>query len=110
VFFPISLLGVGEMSVIIISQILITKNTPSEIRGSVSGIFSLFGGLGILVATKIGGIIFDSWKASGPFIFFGFLNLTLSCLCFVYLFYKLFKFVYHLIFKKSHNFIILNNQ
>ena len=77
VYLPIALIGIGEIGVIICSQILVTAESPSKVRGSVSGIFTLFGAAGILVATKVGGYLFDDWKPSGPFLFYGVLNFAL---------------------------------
>ncbi|KAL9647683.1 hypothetical protein ABK040_015172 [Willaertia magna] len=77
VYAPIFLIGVGEIGVIIVSQVLVTQETPEPIRGSVSGVFTMMGGLGILIATKVGGILFDDWKPSGPFIFYAILNFIL---------------------------------
>ena len=35
---------------------------------------SLFGALGIMVATALGGVLFDKWMNAGPFVFMGFVN------------------------------------
>ena len=55
---------------------LIAQQSPTRIRGSVIGIFNLTGAIGILVASKVGGWLFDNWQASGPFVFFGFFALV----------------------------------
>ena len=33
--------------------------------------FGLFGGIGIMVALGVGGVLFDSWRPAGPFAMFG---------------------------------------
>lgn len=39
----------------------------SHLKGSIAGIYSLYGGAGILVLTKIGGLLFDVLSPSTPF-------------------------------------------
>ncbi|KAG8526893.1 uncharacterized protein KY384_008322 [Bacidia gigantensis] len=39
-----------------------------QIKGSVAGIYSLGGGLGILILTKVGGLLFDRVSIAAPFI------------------------------------------
>lgn len=36
--------------------------------------FTLAGAIGILLATKIGGWVFDAWMPGGPFVITGLLN------------------------------------
>jgi MFS family permease len=73
----VCLVGVGEISALVTSQVLIAQQAPAQIRGSVLGVFGLFGALGILVATKVGGHLFDDVAPSGPFVLMGALNLLL---------------------------------
>jgi MFS family permease len=49
---------------------LVTSNehVNPEIRGSVAGCYSLFGGLGLLITTKVGGLLFDVWSQTSPFL------------------------------------------
>ena len=35
------------------------------------GVFTLTGAVGILVASVVGGYLFDHWLQTGPFVFFG---------------------------------------
>ena len=71
-------IGLGEVGVIITSAVLIAQQTPSKIRGAVIGLFNLSGAIGILVAAKFGGYLFDHWRESGPFILFGLLALVVT--------------------------------
>jgi MFS family permease len=71
----VCLIGVGEISALISSQVLIAERAPARARGSVIGAFGLCGALGILVATKVGGHLFDGWAKCGPFVLMGGLNL-----------------------------------
>ena len=66
-----ALIGVGEVAVIITSAVLIAEEAPDKIRGAVIGFFTLCGALGIMVAAKMGGYLFDGWKPAAPFILFG---------------------------------------
>ena len=68
------LIGLGEISGVIASGVLIAQQAEREIRGSVIGVFSFCGALGILVATKVGGLLFDGWREAGPFALFGLLS------------------------------------
>ncbi len=70
----VCLVGVGEISALITSQVLIGQQAPAASRGAVLGVFSLFGALGILVATKVGGHLFDRWSPTGPFVLMAGLN------------------------------------
>lgn len=68
------LVGIGEMAGMIASQTLIANQAPKEIRGSVMGVFSFCGALGILLAFTLGGYLFDHWRESAPFLLFGVLG------------------------------------
>ncbi|MBB5210145.1 MFS transporter [Microbulbifer hydrolyticus] len=64
------LIGLGEIGCIITSGVLIAQQAPESHRGAVIGFFTLSGAVGILVASVVGGYLFDTWRASGPFVFF----------------------------------------
>lgn len=68
------LLGIGEISAVIASQSLIGEQAPEKTRGSVVGAFGFFGALGILLATKLGGRLFDDIAPSAPFVVIGIVN------------------------------------
>ena len=75
VYWPLfALLGIGQISAFFASQALIGQEAPAKERGAVIGVFSGSGAVGILVATSIGGILFDQWTEAGPFVFVGALN------------------------------------
>ena len=65
------LIGMSEVGCIVTSSVLIAQQTPQRIRGAVIGLFNLSGAVGILVASKVGGILFDAWREAAPFITFG---------------------------------------
>jgi MFS family permease len=70
IFIVAALIGIGEISGVIASGVLIAQQAPRDIRGSVIGIFSLCGTFGIMTATGIGGQLFDNWLPQGPFVLF----------------------------------------
>lgn len=71
------MLAIGQVSALITSQGLIGQEAPVRERGAVVGMFSLWGAVGILVATGIGGRLFDSWAPYAPFVLMGVANLAL---------------------------------
>ncbi len=75
-----ALIGVGQISAVITSQVLVQEQAPASIRGSVLGMFGLFGGIGIMVALGVGGVLFDAWRPAGPFAMFGVLALVVLVL------------------------------
>ncbi|MBM4239111.1 MAG: MFS transporter [Gammaproteobacteria bacterium] len=64
-------MGIGEMSAILASQSLIGQVAGDRGRGAIIGVFSMFGAAGILVASFVGGILFDAWKPSAPYLLVG---------------------------------------
>jgi MFS family permease len=62
------LLGIGQSSAILSSTLLLGQESPSHIRGSVFGLQSFFGALGILVISAGGGRLFDLVGPHAPFI------------------------------------------
>ncbi|KAJ3370191.1 hypothetical protein GGF31_004248 [Allomyces arbusculus] len=68
--FPIAfLVGFGEIGTVITSVAMVAAGyvDPSA-RGAVAGAYSLSGAVGILAATKLGGVLFDAWTATAPFL------------------------------------------
>eukprot|EP00357_Protocruzia_adherens_P023676 CAMPEP_0114977174 /NCGR_PEP_ID=MMETSP0216-20121206/3085_1 /TAXON_ID=223996 /ORGANISM="Protocruzia adherens, Strain Boccale" /LENGTH=197 /DNA_ID=CAMNT_0002338191 /DNA_START=184 /DNA_END=777 /DNA_ORIENTATION=- len=73
--YPLTIgMGTLEVGYIIISQVLVARNAPKELRGSVIGLFSICGDLGLILASKLGGYLFDSWTIRAPFYLFILLN------------------------------------
>jgi MFS family permease len=72
-----ALLGIGQASGILASQVLIAQEAPGAIRGAVIGMVGFFGALGILAISKIGGIAFDTWRPGAPFIIMAGANVLL---------------------------------
>jgi MFS family permease len=77
-----ALLGIGQASGILASQVLIAQEAPGPIRGAVIGMVGFFGALGILAISKIGGIAFDDWRPGAPFIIMAAANVLLLVFAF----------------------------
>mmetsp|Transcript_9176 Transcript_9176/g.11464 ORF Transcript_9176/g.11464 Transcript_9176/m.11464 type:complete len:497 (-) Transcript_9176:69-1559(-) len=80
-FIVVSFIGLSQTGVIITSMSFISslKKTgdSADTIGSISGLYSLCGGLGILIITKVGGLWSDHWIL-GPFFVLGLFNLILT--------------------------------
>jgi MFS family permease len=72
-----AMLGIGQASGILASQVLIGQEAPGPIRGAVIGMVGFFGAAGILLISKLGGIAFDDWRPGAPFIIMAVANLLL---------------------------------
>jgi MFS family permease len=74
-FIPIALLvGIGEVSVIVASGALVGQEARAQDRGPIIGFYNAVGGVGILFASLIGGIVFDRIGSSAPFVMMAVLN------------------------------------
>ncbi len=73
--FPAAIvLGMGQAGVILTATALVGQEAPKEALGAVSGVFGISSAIGILVATKVGGWLFDAWMPGAPFIIMGAAN------------------------------------
>jgi MFS family permease len=72
-----ALLGIGQASGILASQVLIGQEAPGPIRGAVIGMVGFFGAVGILVISKLGGWAFDAWTPGAPFVIMALANVAL---------------------------------
>ena len=59
------------------SQTLIGQEAPPAYRGSVVGMFSMFGAAGILFISSAGGWVFDRIGPAAPFVLIGVANAML---------------------------------
>lgn len=53
----------------------------SSLKGSIAGIYSLYGGAGILILTKLGGLLFDQVSFGAPFYIMAIFNAILFLTC-----------------------------
>jgi MFS family permease len=68
------LLGCGETANVVAGGALIGQEAPARIRGSVLGVFNLFGAIGIAFCVGLGGWLFDHWYYNAPFMMMGIIN------------------------------------
>jgi predicted MFS family arabinose efflux permease len=54
--------------------VLIGQEAPAEARGAVLGTFSLCGACGIMLLTFAGGVVFDRFGPTAPFIMMAVIN------------------------------------
>ena len=66
-----AMMGIGEMSGVLASQSLVGQVSAERARGAIIGVFSMFGAAGILLATWLGGKVFDAWRPSAPYLLVG---------------------------------------
>jgi MFS family permease len=74
------ILGIGEISVIVVCNALLGQEAPPKIRGAASGVFGLVGTLGILTATLAGGLVFDAFGPGAPFTMMAGVNAVVAVL------------------------------
>ncbi|CAO3598897.1 unnamed protein product [Absidia cylindrospora] len=66
------LIGIGQYGMIISGLTMVGgDHVPVDSRGSVAGTYSFFGALGIIVLSKLGGVLFDRWMKGAPFLLLG---------------------------------------
>jgi len=87
----LAIVGVGFSGLDTISLYLVNNYAWEEHRGKINGVASLFGVIGILIVSLLGGYLFDSWSKNAPFLLFeiftslGLLILVIICLKWVQL-------------------------
>ncbi len=69
------MLGAGQISAFWGATTLIGREAPKASRGTVVGAFNLSGVLGIMVFVALGGLLYDKYGPSAPFIMVGCANL-----------------------------------
>ena len=66
----------GTQSVTV--ETFFSKIVPSDISGSMRGLYNFFGQLGTLSITLISGYLYDVWGPSSPFVVIGILDCLLA--------------------------------
>lgn len=77
VMFMAVLQGFAQIGMIITSVSLVAKEAPPHARGAISGVYSLFGAIGIITVSKIGGALTEIWTETGPFSVIAVANIVL---------------------------------
>lgn len=81
--------GTGQIGLIVSGLSLASKNSPEDLRGTISGMYGFFGALGILVNSKLAGTLFESTVPTSPFILLSvWTSLLFSMSVFVFLYLK----------------------
>jgi MFS family permease len=71
------ILGIGEISAVVIGNALFGQEAPAKSRGAAAGVFSIVGTFGILSATIVGGIVFDKFGPGAPFTMMAGINFVI---------------------------------
>lgn len=71
------LAGAGQIGIVIAGLSLVVAHSPVHLRGAISGAYSFFGALSILINSKIAGALFDAWTPIAPFLLLFFWTLLL---------------------------------
>ena len=74
VFLPAFLVGVGQAGCLLAPQTVTLDLAPEAMRGSVLGAFNTVGCVGIIFFLQVGGLLFDWFGPSAPFVFTGIAN------------------------------------
>ncbi|KAK1831692.1 hypothetical protein QBC39DRAFT_350669 [Podospora conica] len=71
--------GPGETAPLLETETVLPEDTVSRVRlkGSVAGVYSWCGGAAILLLTKLGGYLFDTWSNGAPFYMMAGFNVVL---------------------------------
>lgn len=79
----VALIGAGEIGGVISTQVFVQQQAPAHNRGSVIGMFSMWGAIGIGANALIGGELFQRWMFQGPFLWLAALNLVIATIVLV---------------------------
>lgn len=71
-----------------------------EARGAVAGAYSFCGAVGIIIVSKVGGVLFDKWMKGAPFLILGIGHALVSLSSLVLLVYRIVRWG---IFKAGSN-------
>jgi MFS family permease len=77
----VAIIAVSETTSTIASQTLLGQETPPELRGSVTGVYTVIGTTGAMTVNFLGGILFDRFSPVAPFLLVAAINLACFLLC-----------------------------
>ena len=83
------LTGIADIGMIISSMSLVASLCHDKLRGSLSGVYSFFGAIGIIVTGKLGGFLFDALWPTAAFSVVVVSNLVLAVVCLLVLSMKI---------------------
>ena len=85
VYVPMTLIALGQASLILAPDILALDMAPKDMRGSIMGPLNVVSGVGLVIILEIGGLLFDSIGPHAPFVFTGIGNvIVLLYIIFIY--------------------------
>ncbi|KAI9250159.1 major facilitator superfamily domain-containing protein [Phascolomyces articulosus] len=92
----IILLAMGQYGMIVSGMALIARDRiPPEFRGGVAGMYSLSGVIGIMIISKVGGVLFDKWMKGAPFLLLGIGHGLIALLALIHFIYMVVqKYIY----------------
>jgi MFS family permease len=61
-------IGFVQISGVLTGGALIAQQAPASVRGSVMGFYGFCGALGTMLASVLGGFLFDRWSGQAPFV------------------------------------------
>ena len=71
------LASMWETSVVISGASLVGQEAPAKIRGAVSGQYAVCGAIGVIAATSLGGVLFDTVAYGAPYVMMAAVNIML---------------------------------
>jgi len=76
--YPVAILGgAGEACILVSGPALVGQEAPARIRGSIIGLVGMCGAVGVLIHSKIAGMLFDTWMYQAPFVYMAGFNLLI---------------------------------
>ncbi len=71
-------IGLTQISGVVTGGALIAQHAPDSVRGSVMGFYGFCGAAGTMLASVLGGFLFDNWIPQGPFALSAILSLLVA--------------------------------
>ena len=71
VYIPMTMISLGQASLILAPDILALDIAPQDMRGSIMGPMNVVSGVGLIIILEIGGLLFDALGPHAPFVFTG---------------------------------------
>ncbi|KAI9321487.1 major facilitator superfamily domain-containing protein [Dichotomocladium elegans] len=88
------LIAIGQYGMIISGMAMIgNNNIEPDIQGSVAGAYSFCGAIGIIIVSKIGGVLFDKFMKGAPFLLLGIGHVICSLFALVLACIRLFHYI-----------------
>lgn len=77
--YPVAILaGAGEACILVSGPALVGQEAPGKFRGAVFGMMGFCGALGVLIHSKVCGMLFDGFTYQTPFLYMAGLNAAVA--------------------------------